>query len=263
MYVFLMGMEKLLMQHLPTDIRLRHIVPAHDFPAHPEHHAFAELVYVLTGRYESQVNGRAINCTAGEVCFYPPHTAHQPRHRYASPPVLIVLQWDGGPRTAPWDAHFTTRDLHSRIVSTLTWMWNTASLPVDARQALHTPLLQALSVEISGLMATEPEPTDPAERAAAIIRHRLPYQFSIEEVAQHIGIDPAHLSRLFRVRFGVPPIQYTKRLRLEKAVNLIRSTRLPLKTIARQVGYSSGQHLSTLIKQMYGRPPSQLRTPRR
>jgi AraC-like DNA-binding protein len=242
------------------ELSVWHIVPVPGMPEHPREHHFSELIYVTEGEYRVAVEGCPSACTAGSMCFYPPGTPHVPHESYRQPPRLFVAQWRGGPTEAPWDSPFVASDPHGRVLSALTWVWNTMPLAPDQRRRMHRHLWNACTSEIERSLLSPDEPTDPAHKAALLLRHKPEYRFNLEELGRHVGLSPWQLSRRFREAFGLPPMKYLKRLRLEKALNLIRTTQLPLKTIADRVGYSTGQHLSREIHRAFGRPPSELRT---
>lgn len=99
---------------------------------------------------------------------------------------------------------------------------------------------------------TEPE-GDPLQRAVAHLVFRLHCPLKLTEVASRIAFtSPGNLSRLFRQQHGLSFQAYLQRLRLEKAAELLRTTRLPIARIAKRVGYRDvsrfGQHFKRLFE---------------
>jgi AraC-like DNA-binding protein len=99
---------------------------------------------------------------------------------------------------------------------------------------------------------TEPE-GDPLQRATAHLAFRLHCPLKLTEVASKIAFtSPGNLSRLFRQQHGLSFQAYLQRLRLEKAAELLRATRLPIARIAKRVGYRDvsrfGQHFKRLFE---------------
>lgn len=70
---------------------------------------------------------------------------------------------------------------------------------------------------------------------------------------------PNYLSTLFKKETGETISDYTQKLRLEKAKNLLRTTNLNLNEIAAQVGYSDPKHFSKLFKKTFGIRPQDYR----
>ena len=54
---------------------------------------------------------------------------------------------------------------------------------------------------------------------------------------------------------------YITQIRLEKAVELLAQSNVPIYEIAYSVGYSDANYFSRLFSKIYGIPPSQYRQP--
>jgi transcriptional regulator GlxA family with amidase domain len=59
---------------------------------------------------------------------------------------------------------------------------------------------------------------------------------SLDDLARAADLSPFHLLRVFRQAIGITPHQYLMRVRLQRAIALLRDTRLPITEIA----YASG-----------------------
>jgi AraC family transcriptional regulator len=79
---------------------------------------------------------------------------------------------------------------------------------------------------------------------------------SLAEVAAAVGRHEIHLAREFRRRFGVPVLAYQRRLRIERAVRLLKETRLALTEIALDCGFSSHAHFCREFGKQLGVSPS-------
>jgi AraC-like DNA-binding protein len=80
---------------------------------------------------------------------------------------------------------------------------------------------------------------DPVQRVKAYLAFHLHRPLRLTDVARDVAfISPGHLSRLLRERYGVGFQQYVQRERLERAARLLRTSRLPVKRVARRVGYA-------------------------
>jgi AraC-like DNA-binding protein len=88
---------------------------------------------------------------------------------------------------------------------------------------------------------------DALQRATAHVAFRMHCPLRLTEVARKVAFtSPGNLSRLFRQHHGLSFQAYLQKVRLEKAAELLRSTRLSVARIARRVGYRDvsrfGQH---------------------
>lgn len=87
--------------------------------------------------------------------------------------------------------------------------------------------------------------------------HHLKEKMKIEELAALIFMSPRNLTRLFKSTTGVTIGQYLEKLRVEKAVHLLRQ-QVKVGAIAKQCGLQSENQLRTLLKRHTGRLPSEL-----
>ena len=61
----------------------------------------------------------------------------------------------------------------------------------------------------------------------------------VPALARVAHISPAHFSRQFRATFGETPHRYLQRRRVERAMELLRETELPVTQICFDVGFNS------------------------
>ena len=67
------------------------------------------------------------------------------------------------------------------------------------------------------------------------------------------------LMRLFQRHFGVSPLEYRNKLRMEAAGRLVAHSTLPMKEIAERLGYRSPLYFSTAFRRTFGLSPSRYR----
>ena len=90
-------------------------------------------------------------------------------------------------------------------------------------------------------------------------RARLEQAFSIDELAASAGMSARTLARRMHRVAGLSPIRFVQRIRLEAALDLIETTRLPIEEIACRVGYSEASTLRRILRRDAGRAPRELR----
>ena len=91
------------------------------------------------------------------------------------------------------------------------------------------------------------------------IRDNYNKNISLSEVAQHIYISPAYLSKIFSSEMQETFTQYLLSYRISRAKELLRSTHDKIYEVALQVGYNDTAHFSKLFKQFTGQTPNQYR----
>ncbi|MDR2529841.1 MAG: AraC family transcriptional regulator [Synergistaceae bacterium] len=86
-------------------------------------------------------------------------------------------------------------------------------------------------------------------------------ELKIEKIAKTSGYSVSWFEKLFRKRYGVSPITYQMRLRVEKARDMIRSGifNLNLTEIGLSVGFSDPLYFSKVFKKYMGVSPKQYR----
>jgi AraC-like DNA-binding protein len=75
---------------------------------------------------------------------------------------------------------------------------------------------------------------------------------SLEEIGREVGCSPFHLSRTFSQETGMTIPQYLRKLRMERAAELLRSGSHNVTEAALEVGYSSLSHFSMAFCQTMG-----------
>lgn len=84
-------------------------------------------------------------------------------------------------------------------------------------------------------------------------------RFSVEQLAQRLGITSRHLRRLFETHLGVSPHQYWQTRRLLMAKRLLTDTQLSVQTVAQHSGFASTRTLHTAFQRHYGLSPGRVR----
>jgi len=85
---------------------------------------------------------------------------------------------------------------------------------------------------------------------------------SLEKISRNMFLSPAYISKIFKEEIGESPINYLIKVRLSKALGLLEEGSMPIKTVAKSVGYDDAYHFSKLFKKYYGNPPSKFKRKR-
>jgi AraC-like DNA-binding protein len=93
---------------------------------------------------------------------------------------------------------------------------------------------------------------DRVQRVVAILRRRLAEPPSLEDVGREVGCSPFYLSRTFSRETGMTIPQYLRKLRMERAAELLRNGSHNVTEAALEVGYSSLSHFSQAFCQTMG-----------
>lgn len=188
------------------------------------------------------------------------HWEHAPAVAEAYPNIMLTrsiyiadrnrLSCAGG--TAPLDMmHALIAEAHgpdlARKVSD--WFMHTDIRP--AQSAQRASLTERYGVHDERLTAAlelmESHPGEPLKRT---------------ETARRIGLSTRQLDRLFSERLGMSYAGHYRRIRLERARDLLRQSAVPITEIALGCGFSSASHFSRAYREMFGMTPaSERKTP--
>ncbi len=82
---------------------------------------------------------------------------------------------------------------------------------------------------------------------------------TVQELAQELGISATKLKNGFKAIYGVPIYTMFKKMKLESAHNMLRTTSCTIGEVAFQCGYQSQSQFCDAFKRQYGVTPSKLR----
>lgn len=82
---------------------------------------------------------------------------------------------------------------------------------------------------------------------------------TLREISEALYVSRTHLCTAFKCETGMSIGAYLRRMRMEKAKQLLSSTRLPIAHIARATGYEKQGSFSEAFKEETGLTPTQWR----
>ena len=97
------------------------------------------------------------------------------------------------------------------------------------------------------------------EKVQRYMEEHLGEEFSREQAAESVYLNPAYLSRLFRRETGYSLTDYLVRLRIAKARVELEKTNNRVSDVAINVGYGNFSHFSKLFKKTTGLTPQEYR----
>ena len=228
-------------------------------PFHSHSHVH-ELVIVVEGAIETVMEGGTGVATSGMAKLHPRDIPHQERAIGAQGTRILIVLWRERPGVDPLALPRLVEDRNGRLRHVLEWMadlW--ARGTPDARHTAHH-LFEAAVTTYAGLADDELVPASgPIPDTQEWARANLTRDISLDQLARRAGMSRFHFARAFRAASGQAPMSWLRAQRVEEARTLLLSTALPLKAIARKVGFPDEFHLSRVFRRVTGQNPTQVR----
>ncbi len=122
----------------------------------------------------------------------------------------------------------------------------------------------AVRVAVTGVHARAStlgdDPLDQSiERVRQMIRQRACEGITVEEILSHLDMSRPTLEKRYRELTGMSPAQEIRRLRAERARELLLTTSLPVSKVARSVGFDDPRPFMVFFKREFGHTPGAFR----
>jgi len=101
-------------------------------------------------------------------------------------------------------------------------------------------------------------PLCPSEQRRALdyLREHTAERVQVADLARQLGLSRAHFARRFRATFGLPPLQYALKMRVDRALELLRNGGCRVAEAAYAVGFYDQSHFDRHCRKFYGHPPT-------
>jgi AraC family transcriptional regulator len=227
-------------------------------------HERASVNFVLGGAYSETFRGTSHSYEPDTIVIKPAGEQHANHFREVGARCLLIELTPA--RTASLQACFdSARAPSSRVTPALKPVALRIVRELRAPDTYSRLAIEAHILELLVETARAYERTDagnaPPWLRAVVERLRddsnLP---QLSELAVEAGVHPAHLTRSFRKHFHSTPGEYARRVRLDRAIELLTSTDQPIGRIALQAGFFDQSHFTRCVRQATGMSPGALRS---
>jgi len=129
---------------------------------------------------------------------------------------------------------------------------------------LNLALVTHIAIRYGGMR--KPGPAMPGtlarwqlQRATEMMTGNLGERISLFRVARDCDVSPSHFSRAFKASTGLTPSGWMRRLRIDRAKDLLRESGGSLAEVASQCGFADQAHFTRVFSRHVGVPPGSWR----
>ncbi|MDE1180830.1 AraC family transcriptional regulator [Paraburkholderia sp.] len=243
-----------------------------EFRFEPHFHLDCHIALVTSGAQRQSFRGESLLLSRGAIQLMPPGEVHDgiagadqsyTLHTFRLSPALL----DGfgeeitGTHASPSPAPAVIQD--SRLADQLLNIHATLQQAPADRMLNETYVLELLEALFARLKQPSPQ-TITGNLSALQLRvvrefvdAHIADKIVLEDLSHLIGLERFRFLKQFKRSVGMTPHAWLLRLRLEKAVALIRANRnLPMTDIAHAVGFFDQSHFTRAFRHAYGVTPA-------
>jgi AraC-like DNA-binding protein len=175
----------------------------------------------------------------------------------------LVLEMDElSPPVGPTPRGISTTPMSEELVGAVNRLLECLKSPLDSRilgrQTIREVAYRVLRDEQGGSLRALASRDDHFARIARVVRHihvEHAKPLSVEELAKRAGMSVPAFHHHFKLVTASSPLQYLKRIRLDRAKRLMAHDGYNASTAARAVGYESPSQFSREFKRLFGVTP--------
>ncbi|WP_079910619.1 AraC family transcriptional regulator [Paenibacillus sp. 32352] len=243
-----------------------------NYNAGPRASGHYSMHFVRSGTVRLQYDDTTVILNKGDMfCLFPDLIYS---YRPANLDVVLEMTWLGihGPqapillslaRISP-DKPYARGVVTSEVELTLQHFWSAGALHPGRTRFMFLSLLYQLFDQMQ--RQTNPAAETHRDSQKEWIQKSLDYMnthycepIDVHHVAQHVGIHRSYFSKVFTEHLGLTPVKYLIKLRMNKAMELLKETPLTVAEIAYTLHYSDAASFSRSFSLYFGAPPSRFR----
>ncbi|KAF1006943.1 MAG: Regulatory protein SoxS [Luteibacter sp.] len=228
-------------------------------------HDEAWFCLVVDGGYEERILGMCNEHAPGDLLYCPAHASHA--QRFGREGARKVIFAPDAELTAVLDDHAARLDGRPllRRSSELLALGRRVIAEIGVDDAFSS--LAAKSLALDMLAVTAKGLVDESHHEPRWLRLAREYlhddpsrEVTLEALAAVVGRHPVHLARSFRQFHQCTIGDYVRRLRIDRAAHLLRTTRRPLINIALDCGFAGAAQFSRSFRAVHATTPSAWRS---
>ena len=222
-----------------------------------EFHPYSQLVLVMKGGMEMEVDGKVGKLDEGCGAFVAPGIVHSQLAEKEN--RFLLLNCAKSALDTLLIEHLAERAFLSvspaaRQLIGFAEQARQERLPFDALSGHWAWLL-------IGSLASSPScaPQSRLARLAALVERSLDFPWTVREMTPKAGLSPGRLHAVFREEWDTTPQEWLTKLRIKKAQEWLAGTDRPISELAQAAGYSDQSALTKAMRRLTGVAPATYR----
>ncbi len=228
-------------------------------------HAYTEIFYVIGGAGQFKIEALVYPVEKDDMVIVNSNIAHTELGRGDSPLEYIVLGIEGLEFAAASEERFFLANFRKERENVLFYLRNMLQElenKEDGYATLCQDLLEILLILLSRNVGFSARPDKQAAKTlknCANVRRYIEGHFkeniTLEQLARMAHFSKYHMAHSFSRQYGISPINYLIRRRIEESKHLLRDTNHSMSEISSMLGFSSPSYFSQSFKKLVGLSP--------
>ncbi|MDD5687306.1 MAG: AraC family transcriptional regulator [Elusimicrobia bacterium] len=225
----------------------------------PSHsHPFNEMIVVINGEMSVLIANQNIIAKAGDVLFYQAGAAHKEKSNEKNPAETIYFGWKQDNKEK-MEFPILLHDTNGRMRLLSKWLLEERQTNSKYNIQFQESITETILAEYSRLNRTNKEKSELIRKIKGFMRDNLKENITLQKLADFAYLSKYHFLRKYKSESGRTPIEDLSILRIETAKELILTTNLPLKSIAKEVGFTNEYHFNRIFRKYSGLTPGHFR----
>lgn len=233
---------------------------------YPSHfHREVELLYVLKGQIQLQIDGKEYSMKEGDLSFCYPDQVHQITCLGETKVQLFIISPDFLPL---FESDFfafcpTCPIIHKKQMSEeyhriLYYLLQQLNQDYDLRivQSYLSVLIGIVNKSL-GLISNDSDNADTLSMILYHINQHFSESISLESVGKALGISPYYISHLFSQKLHITFMSYVNQQRVELATKLLKKNNMSVTEVCYQTGFGSIRTFFRVFKSNMNMTPLQ------